>query len=232
MNTKKDMNSLLSLVLFTSMAFCYGFMNTQGSDGINKAAELEPVEIKEYKGKRLSSLNDFRENSIQGPQYIDTKTYRLKISGLVDKPKTYTYQEILTGRRHYRKVVTLSCVEGWSVTILWEGMLVKDLLNEAGVSHKAKTVIFHAYDGYSTSFPLEYIMNNDIIMAFRMNDIVMPPERGFPFQLVAESKWGYKWVKWITAIELSADADYKGYWERRGYSDTGDLDKSFFDTAK
>ena len=62
-----------------------------------------------------------------------------------------------------------------------------------------------------------------------MSEIDLPPERGYPFQLVAESKWGYKWIKWITEIELSDDVDYKGYWESRGYSDTGDLAKDFFE---
>ena len=40
---------------------------------------------------------------------------------------------------------------------------------------------------------------------------------------MAESKWGYKWIKWITRIELSDDADYEGYWESRGYSNDADL---------
>ena len=93
---------------------------------------------------------------------------------------------------------------------------------------EARVVIFHAHDGYTTSFPLDYIMDNDIIMACKMNGVVLPPERGFPFQLVAESKWGYKWIKWIDRIELSDDVDYEGFWESRGYSNTGDLDKDFF----
>ena len=50
----------------------------------------------------------------------------------------------------------------------------------------------------------------------------------FPFQLVAESKWGYKWIKWITMIELSDDSGYRGYWESKGFSNTGDLNESFF----
>jgi len=62
-----------------------------------------------------------------------------------------------------------------------------------------------------------------------MNEITVPPERGFPFELVAESKWGYKWIKWITAIELSDDVDYRGYWEKRGYSNAADLDEWFFE---
>ena len=126
-------------------------------------------------------------------------------------------------------MVTLDCVEGWSVNILWEGVLVRELIAESSPFPKTKVVIFHAYDGYTTSFPLDYIMNNDIIMAHKMNEIALPAERGFPFQLVAESKWGYKWIKWITAIELSDDVNYRGYWESHGYSHTADLDEGFFE---
>ena len=62
-----------------------------------------------------------------------------------------------------------------------------------------------------------------ILLAYKMNGVVLPPERGVPFQLAAESKWGYKWIKWITRIEISDDADYEGYWESRGYSNDADL---------
>jgi len=178
---------------------------------------LYPGEVREYEGQDLSSISDFRENSIKGPQYINVSTYRLKITGLVNKTIEYTYDDVVNGFQKYQKVVTLHCVEGWSVNILWEGFLLKDLLNEAGIDPKAVAVIFYAYDGYSTSHPLDYILNNDILIAYKMNDLVLPPERGFPFQLVAESKYGYKWIKWITEIELSDNADYKGFWESRGY---------------
>ena len=101
--------------------------------------------------------------------------------------------------------------------ILWEGFLLKDLLSEAGISPEAVNVIFYAYDDYSTSLPLDYILNNDILIAYKMNGLTLPPERGFPFQLVAESKYGYKWIKWITTIELSDNVNYRGFWESRGY---------------
>ncbi len=188
--------------------------------------KLGGTEIREYQGQDLSSVNDFRENSIRGPQYVDNESYRLEVTGLVDNPKSYTYDEV-TGKQSYEKVVTLYCVEGWDVKILWQGVLVRDLIAEAGPKPGANTVIFHAYDGYTTSFPLDYIMNNDIIMAYKMNGVTLPPERGFPFQLVAESKWGYKWIKWVTQIELSDDQSYEGYWESRGYSNTGNLNESF-----
>jgi DMSO/TMAO reductase YedYZ molybdopterin-dependent catalytic subunit len=191
--------------------------------------ELTPVEIREYEGEDLSSINSFRENSIKGPQYVDITDYRLKITGLVANPQSYTYDEVLENHQHYKKVVTLDCVEGWSVTILWEGVLIEDLLEKSGPLANAKVVIFHAYDGYTTSMPLDYVLGNNIIMAFKMNEVTIPPERGFPFQLVAESKWGYKWIKWITEIELSDDESYRGFWESRGYSNSGDLDEGFFE---
>jgi DMSO/TMAO reductase YedYZ molybdopterin-dependent catalytic subunit len=200
-------------------------MNNHGKKETKKA---EPLEMKEYQCKKLSSIKDFRENSVKGPQHIDRESYKLQIMGLVNNQKTYTYDEI-GKRQSYKKVVTMDCVEGWSVNILWEGVLVRDLIKEAGVDPKAKIVIFYSVDGYSTSLSLAYIMDNDIIMAYKMNGLTLPPERGFPFQLVAENKWGYKWAKWITKIELSDDENYRGYWESRGYSNDGDLDKSFFE---
>ncbi len=196
---------------------------------MDKTNELKPVEVRDYQGEKLSSINDFRENSIKGPQQVDIESYRLKISGLVGNPKAYAYDEVINNHQSYEKVVRLDCVEGWSVTILWNGLLVKDLLAEAKPLPDAKVVIFHAYDGYTTSLPVDYIMNNDILIAYMMNGVTIPPERGFPFELVAESKWGYKWIKWITEIELSDDVNYKGYWEQRGYSNSGDLDEDFFE---
>jgi DMSO/TMAO reductase YedYZ molybdopterin-dependent catalytic subunit len=188
-------------------------------------SELPSVEIGEYKGEKLSSVNDFMENSISGPQHVDVKDYRLKVTGLVDNPRSYTYSDVINHQR-YSKVVQLDCVEGWSVNILWEGVLVRDLLAEAKIKPTANTVILYAVDGYSTSFPLDYFTKNDILLAYKMDNINLPPERGFPFQLVAENKWGYKWIKWVTVIELSDNSSYKGYWESRGYSNNGDLNKS------
>ena len=194
---------------------------------VKQDIKLDGVEIRNYQGEKLSSVNDFHENSIKGTQYIKRETYHLKITGLVETQKNYTYYEVLNNFKHYEKVVTLDCVEGWSVTILWEGILIKDLLAGTQPLPTATTLIFKAYDGYTTSFPINYTIDNKIILAFKMNNVTIPVERGFPFQLVAESKWGYKWIKWITEIEVSNNTNYEGYWESRGYSNSGDTNQSF-----
>jgi DMSO/TMAO reductase YedYZ molybdopterin-dependent catalytic subunit len=211
---------LLIPVVLVSVFVVGNFWTTETTNGTNT---LRPVEIREYEGQKLSSISDFRENSIKGTQSIDNEGYRLVVTGLVNNEMEYTYDDVINSHQLFEKVVTLHCVEGWDVTILWEGVLVKDLIEEAGVDSRAKVVIFYAYDGYSTSLPLDYVVDNDILMAYKMNGVVLPPERGFPFQLVAESKLGYKWIKWITEIELSDDVNYRGYWESRGFSNDADL---------
>ena len=223
---KKSIPGLIIIALIV-VAFLVGIF-VFGPESSN-VEELEGVEVREYEGENLSSINDFRENSIRGPQYVEIEDYQLKITGLVENTTDYTYDETVEDFDNCKKVVRLNCVEGWAVNLLWEGILVRDILEQVGPLPVANTIIFHAYDGYTTSFPLQYVLDNDIIMAYKMNNVTLPPERGYPFQLVAESKWGYKWIKWITQIELSDDASYEGYWESRGYSNEADLDKSFFD---
>src|SRR5665647_459604 len=189
----------------------------------NQPKMLYPGEIPNYQGQNLASIADVKENAIKGTQYLNSSTYRLTITGLVNKTVEYTYDQIINDFQKYQKVDTLYCVEGWNATILWEGFLVNDLIKEAGVNSSAVGVIFYASDGYSTELPLNYITSNNIIIAYKMNGLTIPPERGFPFELVAESQYGYKWIKWITGIELTDNPDYLGYWESHGYPNNATL---------
>ena len=155
-------------------------------------------------------------------QDINITTYTLTITGLVQNEAVLTYDQIVNTHAHYLKVVTLHCVEGWEVTVLWEGVQVKDLLQEANYSQNAQILIFYSQDGFTTSLPLSYIVNNNITMAYKVNGLTLPKSEGYPFQLVAEGKLGYKWAKWITKIEVSNDTSYEGYWESRGYDNEAD----------
>ncbi len=183
---------------------------------------LYPSEIQQYQGENLDPVSSIRPYSV-GNHDIDASTYRLQINGLVDHSVEYTYNQVTGDFQSYQKVVTLHCVEGWSAKVLWEGVLVSDLLSQTGVDPNATTVIFYAADNYSTALPLSYLKDNRILLAYKVNDVTLPPERGFPFQLVAESQYGYKWIKWVTQMEVTDNPDYLGYWESRGYPNNATL---------
>ena len=178
-------------------------------------------EIRDYQGKHLDPFNRAYDNSIKGPQKVNPETYRLTITGLVEFPQSLTYQEVLKLPNHER-MITLHCVEGWTETLLFKGVRIKDLLNQAKVKPGAATIIFFAADGYSSSLTFKDVERLDLLLAFEINGRTLDAKRGFPFQVVAESKLGYKWVKWVTRIELS-DKPYQGYWESRGYDNQADV---------
>jgi DMSO/TMAO reductase YedYZ molybdopterin-dependent catalytic subunit len=203
-------------------------LSCAGAGSRPSTASSGSVEIRQYQGQSLSAVSDILETDIAGPQHVSLDTYRLKVSGLVNTPLELTYDQVL-GYDHFSKVVTLHCVEGWDATILWEGVAIKDILAAAGVRDGAPVVIFHAVDGYTSSLPLAFIQANDILLAYNINGLTLSAENGFPFQVVAESKWGYKWVKWVDGIELSSDTSYRGYWESRGYDNNGDGNGPMFE---
>lgn len=199
---------------------------TSGPDAVSAATmnRYREGELKQYNGKKLDPAVGPRDNSIKGTQQVDITTYRLTVDGLVNTPASYTYDQAKALPSEER-LITLFCVEGWDATILWKGVTMKTLLDAASVQTEAKTVIFHATDGYSTSLPLQEILDKNLMLAYDANGIALPPEMGYPFIFVAEDKWGYKWARWVNRIELSSDTNYKGYWESNGYSSEGNLDE-------
>jgi DMSO/TMAO reductase YedYZ molybdopterin-dependent catalytic subunit len=212
--TKRARRAILAALLgFVTLSLLYGCSSPRDSS---------LIEISDYQGERLGSVFDLPDTSILGTQTIDADTYRLQIGGLVTQTASYTYAQLLA-LPHETKLVELQCVEGWRVKALWEGIPLARLFEDVGPTNEATTVIFTAADGYTTSLPLATILDRDLILADRVNGITLPPEQGFPLQLVAEDKYGYKWIRWITRIELSSDAEYRGYWESQGFSNSGEI---------
>ena len=183
-----------------------------------ETGRLPEVEAEEYQGAKLTPLSQQGNNAIAGTQHIDKAKYRLEITGLVEKNLNMSYEELLA-LPAYSEVAYMPCVEGWGFPAKWTGFLVTDLLNRSGLKPGASYVLFYSADGYSTGMPLTYLQDNKTLLAYGINDVTLPDERGFPLQLVAKSRYGYKWAKWITKIEVT-DKEVRGYWESRGYSNS------------
>ena len=220
---KKNAISIVLLLVLAILSSCAG-SEPVGPDGTTEATEnrYSELEIREYEGTRLDPSVGPRDNSIAGIQNVELEGYTLKITGLVKEEQSLTYEEVLA-MPATEKLITLHCVEGWEATVLWKGTSLGDLIQLAEANQKADTVIFHCVDGYTTSMSLADILDRNMILAYSSNGIPLPPALGFPFIVVAEDKWGYKWARWVDAIILSSDTEYKGYWEERGFGNEADL---------
>lgn len=220
---KKVAITIVLLLMLAVLSSCTG-TDPGRPDGTTEATEnrYSELEIREYEGTRLDPSVGPRDNSIAGIQNVDLEGYTLKITGLVKEEQSLTYEEVLA-MPATEKLITLHCVEGWEATVLWKGTSLGDLIQLAEANQKADTVIFHCVDGYTTSMSLADILDRNMILAYSSNGIPLPPALGFPFIVVAEDKWGYKWARWVDAIILSSDTEYKGYWEERGFGNEADL---------
>ena len=225
---------VLALLLCACSPASTADLSGQTTDASSSASTIDAVssatlaryrenEIRDYQGERLDPAIGPSDNSISGVQHIDIDNYRLVIDGLVSKPTEMTYDEVLE-LTVVERLITLHCVTGWQATILWRGVQLSELFDLATVTPEANTVIFHCVDGYTTSMPLSEIIENKLILAYDANGLPLPDEMGYPFIVVAEDKQGYKWARWVIRIELSADSNYQGYWESRGYDNEADLD--------
>ena len=218
---------LAAITLIMGLAMLLGMVPTEPKAVLAVSTQeltssrLPEVEAVEYQGTKLMLLNSQGNNAIKGTQKLDRDTYSLRVTGLVVQKLNLSYSQILE-LPAYSEVVYMPCVEGWGFYAKWTGFRVTDLLNSSGLGSGASYVLFSSADGYSTSLPLNYLRQNRILLAYGLNDLTLPPDRGFPLQLVAENKYGYKWAKWITSIEVT-DKDIRGYWESRGYSNSANV---------
>lgn len=141
-------------------------------------------------------------NTTGRPVEVDIDEYRLVIDGLVERPLSLTYQELLS-RPRVSEVVLLICPGYFWDNAQWTGTPLAPLLEEAGLQEGAKNVVFHALDGYQSSLSLEEALAEGVFLAYQVNGETLPLEHGFPLRLVARGQYGGRWVKWLERIEVT-----------------------------
>jgi len=137
------------------------------------------------------------------PVEVAIDEYRLVIDGLVERPLSLTYQELLS-RPKISEVVLLICPGVFWDNAQWTGTPLALLLEEAGLQEGAKGVKFHSLDGYQSSLSLEEALAEGVFLAYQVNGETLPLEHGFPLRLVARHQFGGRWVKWLERIEVTA----------------------------
>ena len=175
----------------------------------------ERVPPGQYQVDRLQVLH------IDGVPRTDEGSWRLRVYGLVDNPLELTLEEV----RGLPRVITIGdfhCVTGWSkLNNKWEGVPFQTIVEMAKPTPEAKFATIECEVGYTTSLPLEDLVRDDVVLAYRLDDRELPPEHGTPLRLVVPSKYAYKSAKWVNAVKFTGKQEL-GYWEKAGYSNTAD----------
>lgn len=153
----------------------------------------------------------------------DPSAYRLRVGGLVSQPLDLTLQN-LRSFELVEATVVLQC----TTNVHWgrlkvRGVPLAAIVRRAGASHEARKLAIRGADGFGSDLALDEILAEParFLLALEMNGAAVPADHGYPVRVVSEGKYGYKWCKWVTSIELT-DRDFKGHYEgRRGWSDAG-----------
>ncbi|BBH23815.1 hypothetical protein Back11_51600 [Paenibacillus baekrokdamisoli] len=164
------------------------------------------------------SKGSFRIYTVTPIPKFDNSNFSFTVDGLVNNKLQWNWEQFVKLKRKVQ-VSDFHCVTGWSVyKNTWEGILLKDLLKQAGVKPNAMTVKLYSGDGvYTDSLTLEQANMDDVMVAVLHDGKPIPSDLGGPVRLVVPKMYTYKSVKWLNRVEL-IEGDHTGYWEERGYS--------------
>jgi sulfoxide reductase catalytic subunit YedY len=196
---KKWLPAFIAILLAVSTLFA--------EERLELAPDMKDKEIKWMHPKNidpsqlpLDSIDELRATG--SPQTIDINSWRLEIEGkMVLNPVALRYEELMSMPMVKKKVI-LICPGVFVNYAEWEGVLLNDVLQKAGINDKFRKISFQAKDGYNRVFSREEFDELFLMLAVKVNGEPLPDAHGFPVRLVAGDVYGGRWVKWITKIEV------------------------------
>ncbi|MGH2363719.1 MAG: molybdopterin-dependent oxidoreductase [Chloroflexota bacterium] len=170
----------------------------------------------------ISPPNDFYlvSKNIDDPQ-VKVDGWRLQVDGLVDRPLTLTYAEVLA--MPAKDVTrTLECISNEVGGDLisngqWTGVQLSEVFARAGVHEDAQVLHFTSVDGYTENMTIRKAMDANTLLVYKLDGQPLPNKHGFPLRVLGAGTYGMKNPKWLTRIELGAKAS-QGFWEQQGWN--------------
>ena len=182
-------------------------------------AVADPVRDRLPPGQRL--VRDWPVLDLGTQPVVTPAKFCLDVDGAVRRPLNLRWDEYLTLPRT-ELVSDIHCVTQWSrYDNRWSGVAARTLLAMVEPKEEARHVVFHAYDGYTTNVRLEDFDQPDVLLADAWNGAPLPGEHGGPLRVVIPRLYFWKSAKWVRRVEVLL-ADRPGFWEQRGYHNTGD----------
>ena len=116
----------------------------------------------------------------------------------------------------------IHCVTAWSkFDTHWEGVLIDDILADAGIGAPTDFVLAHCFDGYSSNVPLADLVSGKAMVALKYEGEPLTRDHGGPARLLVPHLYFWKSAKWINGLQFT-ERDEAGFWELRGYHIYGD----------
>lgn len=155
---------------------------------------------------------------------LRAEDWRLRIHGMVDRETTLSFSD-LTSRRLIEHPLTMTCVSNevggpYISTANFAGVLLADLLADAGLQRGADQTFTTSVDGWTCGTPTAALTdpNRKAMLVIAMNGEPLPIEHGFPVRMVVPGLYGFvSGTKWITDLELTTFAARQAYWLQRGW---------------
>jgi len=152
---------------------------------------------------------------------IDLGTWEFTVTGQVDAPRRWTWEEF-TGLPRTVVRCDIHCVTAWSrLGNTFEGVAFAEIMQRIRPLLDAAFVMVHSYGGYATNLPLASLLDDDVLFAFSHDGKPLTPEHGWPCRLVVPKLYFWKSAKWVRGIEVMHE-DRPGFWEQNGYHMHGD----------
>ncbi|RMF81625.1 MAG: sulfite oxidase-like oxidoreductase [Chloroflexi bacterium] len=153
--------------------------------------------------------------------HVDTASWELRVFGEVEHEMRWSWEAFLA-LPTVTVTVDVHCVTRWSkFDTVWEGVLFRDFVELFSVKDTAKHVIAHCDYGYTTNVPIEDMMKDDVLLAYKYDGKPLEPEHGFPVRTLVPHLYFWKSAKHLRGLEFSA-VDKPGFWENAGYHNYGD----------
>lgn len=154
------------------------------------------------------------------PEY-DMSTWDLRVYGAVEEEVSFSYEDLLQFPMT-NTVSDIHCVTRWSkFDTAWEGIRFTDFMKHFKIKPEAKYVMIHADQDYETNLPIEALLRDDVLLAFKYDGKDLTPKHGWPLRLVVPEFYFWKSAKWIRGFEFMTE-DRHGFWERNGFHNTAD----------
>jgi DMSO/TMAO reductase YedYZ molybdopterin-dependent catalytic subunit len=147
---------------------------------------------------------------------IDLSKWTFRIFGEVEEEKVLSWDEFVQ-LPTCESTSDIHCVTAWSrYDNRWEGVAFRDVMNLVKVKPEARYVLVHAEEGWTTNVPLEDLLRDNVLFAYKHDGKDLSPEHGWPLRLVVPHLYFWKSAKWVRGIEFLKE-DKPGFWEQYGY---------------